>query len=172
MIARNSVTPIENKSDFVIYNPFYAEVRAALAQAMLVTSTDIQMIVANILPTFRIERLPLLIKYSEKNSALLKLNIPDEKECYMAEGMISTCKSLFNSEGAATLEEFTELCKRNPSFKSIQVADILWAKAFLDYMVSSQRIYIVQLENGIQLYVSKNKVPYSKMTRVELSLND
>lgn len=171
VIAWNRVTLIEDKSDFVIYNPFYSTVRDAFAQAMLVTSTDIQMIVSNILPTFRVERLSLLIKYSEKKSSLLKLNIPDKEEYYMAEGMLSTCNALFNSEGAATLEEFTEMCKDNPSFESIQVEFSLLTKAFLDHMVSSQKIDIVQLENGIQLYISKVQAPDSKMTRVELSLN-
>lgn len=172
VIAWSYVTPIDNKSHFVIYNPFYLEVRTAFAQTLLVTRTDIQMIVTDILPTFRNERLSLLIEYSEKESALLKLNIPDKKEWYMAEGMISACKALFDSEGAATLEEFTELCKNNPSFESIQVEFTLLTKAFLDYMVSSQKIYTVQLGGGTQLYISKNQVPHSKMTRVEISLNN
>ena len=86
---------------------------------------------------------------------------------------VKECKSLLYLEGAATQQEFSALCAHFPLLSSLSISKERLASAILKSMSDKGEVKKVPLsETGETLYVVKNPPAQTKMTRMEISLDD
>ena len=86
---------------------------------------------------------------------------------------VKECKSLLYLEGAATQQEFSTLCAHFPLLSSLSISKERLASAILKSMSDRGEVKKVPLsETGETLYVVKNPPAQTKMTRMEISLDD
>ena len=86
---------------------------------------------------------------------------------------VKECKSLLYLEGAATQQEFSALCTHFPLLSILSISKERLASAILKSMSDRGEVKKVPLsETGETLYVVKNPPAQTKMTRMEISLDD
>ena len=123
-------------------------------------------------PGFPEDRIQTLLKFLVLHSGAILL--PGSPLCCIGPDAVQECKSLLYLEGAATQEEFSTLCSSFPLLQSsLPISKERLVSAVLKSMSDRGEVNKVPLsETGETLYVVRNPPAQTKMTRMEISLDD
>lgn len=122
-------------------------------------------------PGFPEDRVPTLLNFL----ALYKdaLLLPGSPLYCIGPDAVKECKSLLYLEGAATQREFSTLCAHFPLLANLSIPHARLSSAILKSMCARGEVQKVPLsETGETLYVVNNPPSQTKMTRMEISLDD
>lgn len=140
-------------------------VNGAMTQPELFTASQ------KVVPGFPEGRSQTLLKFLVLHSGAVLL--PGSPLYCIGPDAVKECKSLLYLEGAATQQEFATLCSHFPLLSSLSISKERLASAVLKSMSDRGEAKKVPLsETGETLYVVKNPPAQTKMTRMEISLDD
>ncbi len=140
-------------------------VNGAMTQPELFTASQ------KVVPGFPEGRSQTLLKFLVLHSGAVLL--PGSPLYCIGPDAVKECRSLLYLEGAATQQEFATLCSHFPLLSSLSISKERLASAVLKSMSDRGEAKKVPLsETGETLYVVKNPPAQTKMTRMEISLDD
>lgn len=140
-------------------------VNVAMIQPELFTASQ------KVVPSFPEGRSQTLLKFLVLHRGAVLL--PGAPLYCIGPDAVKECKSLLYLEGAATQQEFSTLCAHFPPLSSLSISKERLASAILKSMSDRGEVKKVPLsETGETLYVVKNPPAQTKMTRMEISLDD
>ena len=121
---------------------------------------------------FQMQYIYPLLMFMQKKGMLFPFSTSSSETYYLSEPFVSDCKKLLLTEGAATKDEFTQLCRTSDVTRELHKESNALAIFILNLMLSQSEVEEIELsESGDQLYVAKNQTASSKMTRREVSLD-
>mgnify|MGYP001625254808 CR=1 FL=1 len=140
-------------------------VNGAMTQPELFTASQ------KVVPSFPEGRSQTLLKFLVLHSGAVLL--PGSPLYCIGPDAVKECKSLLYLEGAATQREFSTLCAHFPLLANLSIPHARLSSAILKSMCARGEVQKVPLsETGETLYVVNNPPSQTKMTRMEISLDD
>lgn len=122
-------------------------------------------------PAFQEDRFQILLKFLVQSSGAILL--PGSPSYCIGPGAIQECKALLYMEGAATKKEFSALCAQSSLLARFSIPTEYLAASILKSMSDEGEVKQVSLaETSETLYVIKNPPVQTKLTQVEISLDD
>lgn len=154
---------------YVLSTAFHKKLLQNIERQRVMTGEAFRKSCRNAASKFHLEYSDVLLDYLSDNGQLLELS-PEGP--YLSCGMVADCEHLLNREGAATEEDFAEMCVKSPAASCLYEHRAQLAKVILTNMVRSGRASTAKCNDGGNLYVSENPTKDCRMTKREISLDD
>lgn len=107
-----------------------------------------------------------------KEGQLLPYSGQGEEQRYLTGTFVTGCEALFLKEGAATKQEFAQVCAQADAVRRLGLSGRRLASLVLERLLARGEVEKVELADlGEDLYVAKNQRSDAKMTRREISLD-
>lgn len=158
---------------YVISSGFYSDIIKKIDQQGIFTQTNLQQLCEQSASEFQSADLLSLSAFLEKNSQLFRLYLKIGDNYYLSPRVVSDCEFLFAKEGAATRNEFAQVCKEIASLYGHSKENKALSDFIIDRLMSKHDVNEVPLQNKDDyLYVKKVQVQGAKMIKREISLDD
>lgn len=157
---------------YVVSVAFYKKVMNQIGRTSTLTRDGFERYCVKCAKQFQIVYIGPFLEFLQKKNLLLPFSLSDGETYYLSKPFVTDCKNLFLKEGAATEEEFTQVCADADIAHELRQENRRLAAYILKHMLSCGEIQKVELSDlGDSLYVAKNQSRDSKMTRREISLD-
>lgn len=158
---------------YVVSTPFYRKVVGKIGRESALTRNEVARYCSQSAAQFQLIYLDPLLDFLCAKNALVPFTTSKGEILYLSESFLKECKNLFLNEGAATQDEFAQICKNSFVMQEFQQEIEGLAAFILELMLSSEEVQEIYLPDlGEQLYVATKQQSNSKMTRREINLDD
>lgn len=158
-------------SGYTVSIKFCGTVLGCLEQQQIMLETEFQNCCLRAVPQFDVKYTNQVLEFFQREKAILPFSPQNGKRRYISSKVIKKCECLFEDEGAATKDEFAEICGKSLFNPCLYKERHQLATVTLESMKSKGKIHKVNL-GQIELYISNNKKANSKMTRVVINMDD
>lgn len=160
---------------YVISTVFYKSVIEVIGRTCSLTRDAFGEYCVQSAEEFQMIYVDPLLDFLQTKNLLFPLYISSGEIRYLSKPFVSDCENLFMIEGAATKNEFAQICGKADVTRELHKDSDALAAFILDRMLSDRKIKEIELsgcESGDRLYVAKEQIPNSKMTHREISLDE
>lgn len=113
------------------------------------------------------------LSFLMKEEQVFPIALSNGETIYISPSFVAQCRELFEKEGAATMAEFSQCCEELVAPHGFRQYSWGLAEFIISKMLSAEEIQSVDLpDQGECLYVAKKQRADSKMTKVEITLDD
>jgi len=158
-------------SDYIISVKFYEEIMSYFNQKQEILDSEFQNICLSIAPRFCIEYTETLLDFLQRKKFIFQFSpVGEEKHHYISTNILKECEQMFEIQGAATEDEFTEICGKILTTPYLRKKRSRLARDVLQDMYSRGVVEIVDLKD-MDLYIAKNQKQNSKMKKVIINMD-
>lgn len=158
-------------AEYVISTPFYKKILNKISQTGALTRDTFEEYCVQNAKEFQLIYVDPFIEFLQKKDQLFPFFSSADETHYLSKPFVAKCENLFMAEGAATTDEFAQICGNSAVTNKLRQESRALAAAILNYMLSHGKVEEIELsELGDRLYVAKDQKKDSKMTRREIKL--
>ena len=159
-------------SGYVVSIKFYKDVLKHIEPTPTLTLSQFEQYCLSCAKEFQLNFIAPLLDFLQRKEFIFKFQLNNGELCLLSRSIMSKFEDLFLKEGAATKDEFTQICEHSGLLYQLPQNGQGFVLFFLKYMISHDKIQKVELsELDEYLYVSKNQSKDSKLIRREISLD-
>lgn len=164
-------------SDHIISVSFYEKIRYYFDQKQEMSDAEFQKCCFDAAPQFRSEYIKPLLEFLQGKKIIFQFSTLGEgKYHYVSTKLLRECKCLFEDEGAATEDEFSEICGKILLTPFLKKERSRLARIILEDMHSGGLARRVNLRSeefkNVNLYIAKNQKSTSKMKKVIINMDN
>lgn len=159
-------------SGYVISISFYKNMVKSIGTASLLTVDKFRQYCLSNAKDFRINLVVPLLEFLQNKGLIFPFQLNNGEFCLLTKSLMSRAEDLFSKEGAATENEFMQICEYSGLLSELPQNDQGFVPFFLNYMLSCGKLQKIELnELSENLYVSNSRCKDSKLVRREISLD-
>ena len=160
------------RGGYVVSMAFYKKVVRQLDRMSVLTERDLSICCARCAKRFQAAYIRALLDFLQKEGQLLPYSGQGEEQRYLTGTFVTGCEALFLKEGAATKQEFAQVCAQADAVRRLGLSGRRLASLVLERLLARGEVEKVELADlGEDLYVAKNQRSDAKMIRREISLD-
>ena len=160
------------RGGYVVSMAFYKKVVRQLDRMSILTERDLSICCARCAKRFQTAYIRAFLDLLQKEGQLLPYSGQGEEQRYLTGTFVTGCEALFLKEGAATKQEFAQVCAQADAVRRLGLSGRRLASLVLERLLARGEVEKVELADlGEDLYVAKNQRSDAKMTRREISLD-
>ncbi len=163
---------VRTRGGYVVSMAFYKKVVRQLDRMSILTERDLSICCARCAKRFQAAYIRAFLDLLQKEGQLLPYSGQGEEQRYLTGTFVTGCEALFLKEGAATKQEFAQVCAQADAVRRLGLSGRRLASLVLERLLARGEVEKVELADlGEDLYVAKNQRSDAKMTRREISLD-
>lgn len=159
-------------SGYVISISFYKKVINHIGRTSTLTMCEFEQHCVTCASQFQVSFAPPLLEFLQKKELLFQFSLSNGETCLLSKSIMERCEDLFLKEGAATEDEFVQICERTGLLDEFPQDGRRFVAFFFAHMLSCGKVQKVELNDlGDCLYVAKTQRQNSNMVRREISID-
>lgn len=159
-------------SGYVISIKFYKDILKHIEPVSTLTLSQFEQYCLSCAKQFQLIFVAPVLDFLQRKEFIFKFQLNNGELCLLTRAIMNKFEDLFSREGAATKNEFIQICEHSGLLYQLPQNGQGFVPFFLKYMIAHDKIQKVELsELGEYLYVSKNPCKDSKLIRREISLD-
>ena len=157
---------------YAISISFYKRVISKIGQAPTLTVEEFEQDCATCADCFQAAFSSPLLEFLQRKALLFEFPLYNGETILVSKPFMKSCEDLFLKEGAATEDEFAQMCGRAGLLRVFPQDGRQFVSFFLAHMLSCGKVKKVALDElGDFLYVAENQRQDSNMVRREINLD-
>lgn len=159
-------------SGYAVSISFYKRVIKRIGQTTILSIAEFKEHCSSCAIRFQESLTTPLLKFLYEKSLLFQFSLSNGQVYILSKSFMDRCESLFLTTGAATECEFEQICNQANLLCKFPLESRNFARFFLNYLISCNKIYTVDLDgSNDRLYIAKKQQQDSSFVRREITLD-